>query len=163
MLTLAITLLTAVLVFICFLLVILILMQLPKKDAGAGLAFGGGAAEAIFGAGAGTPLAQITKYCAGLFLCLALVLSALNAQRSNEPARLIEEEAARAAEESSSATLKPAKPETEEPIVSDSGETEPEPVEPDESESTEPAEPETESSPELSAPTEEPAESEVTP
>lgn len=90
---------TAVLVGVCILLVFLILAQLPKKDAGAGLAFGGGTAEAIFGAGAGTPLAQITKYCAGIFLGLALALSALNAYLSGpgKEDRLIEKEAARQA------------------------------------------------------------------
>ena len=97
MLSLIIGLLTFVLVFICAMLIVLILAQLPKKDAGAGLAFGAGTAEAIFGAGAGTPLAQITKYCAGIFLGLALTLSALNAYRSNQGERLIEEEAARQA------------------------------------------------------------------
>jgi len=97
MLSLIIGLLTFVLVMICGALILLILAQLPKKDAGAGLAFGGGTAEAIFGAGAGTPLAQITKYCAGIFLGLALTLSALNAYRSNQGDRLIEEEAARQA------------------------------------------------------------------
>jgi protein translocase SecG subunit len=97
MLSLIIGLLTFVLVLICAALILLILAQLPKKDAGAGLAFGAGTAEAIFGAGAGTPLAQITKYCAGIFLGLALTLSALNAYRSNQGDRLIEEEAARQA------------------------------------------------------------------
>lgn len=95
MLTLIIGLLTFILVFICAILMVLILAQLPKKDAGAGLAFGAGTAEAIFGAGAGTPLAQITKYCAGLFLGLALTLSALNAYRSNQNIQRIEDEAAR--------------------------------------------------------------------
>ena len=94
MLSLIIGLLTFVLVLICAILIVLILAQLPKKDAGAGLAFGAGTAEAIFGAGAGTPLAQITKYCAGMFLGLALTVSALNAYRSNQPDRLIEQEAA---------------------------------------------------------------------
>lgn len=94
---------TTVLVGVCILLVFLILAQLPKKDAGAGLAFGGGTAEAIFGAGASTPLAQITKYCAGIFLGLALALSALNAHLSGpgREDRLIDQEAARQAAETS--------------------------------------------------------------
>lgn len=96
-------LLTAVLIVVCIMLVFLILAQLPKKDAGAGLAFGGGTAEAIFGAGASTPLAQITKYCAGIFLGLALTLSALNTYLSgpDKEDRLIEKEAARQASEAS--------------------------------------------------------------
>ena len=102
-LPLIIILLTAVLVGVCLMLVFLILAQLPKKDAGAGLAFGGGTAEAIFGAGASTPLAQITKYCAGIFLGLALTLSALNAYLSGpgREDRLIDKEAARQASETS--------------------------------------------------------------
>ena len=45
--------LTFFLVINCLLLILLVLVQLPKKDAGAGLAFGGGAADALFGAGSG--------------------------------------------------------------------------------------------------------------
>ena len=43
------------------------LIQLPKKDAGAGLAFGGGATDALFGAGSGNVLTKITKYAATVF------------------------------------------------------------------------------------------------
>src|SRR6185369_13265788 len=55
--------------------IILVLIQLPKKEAGAGLAFGGGATDALFGAGSGTVLTKITKYAAGTFFGLAIVLS----------------------------------------------------------------------------------------
>ena len=58
----------------CVLLILLVLIQLPKKDAGAGLAFGGGAADALFGAGSGNALTKITKYAAAIFLALALFL-----------------------------------------------------------------------------------------
>lgn len=69
-------LLTLVMVLTCFVLVFLILLQLPKKDAGAGLAFGGAATDALFGAGAGgNMLTKITKYLAALFFILAIVLS----------------------------------------------------------------------------------------
>ena len=44
-------LLTVVMVLDCVALILLVLIQLPKKDAGAGLAFGGGATDALFGAG----------------------------------------------------------------------------------------------------------------
>ena len=71
--------LTLVLVLDCLFLILLILIQLPKKEAGAGIAFGGAATDALFGAGSGTALTKITKYCAGLFLGLALFLSILNA------------------------------------------------------------------------------------
>lgn len=79
--TLFIGLLTAVLVLDCVLLILLILVQLPKKEAGAGLAFGGGAADALFGAGAGNPLTKITKYAAVTFFSLLVIISLL--QKSN--------------------------------------------------------------------------------
>ena len=56
-------------------LILLVLMQLPKKEAGAGLAFGGGATDALFGAGSGNVLTKITKYAAVIFFALALLLS----------------------------------------------------------------------------------------
>ena len=57
---------------------LLVLIQLPKKEAGAGMAFGGGATDALFGAGSGTVLTKITKWSAVAFFCLAFVLSILN-------------------------------------------------------------------------------------
>lgn len=68
-------LLTLILVLDCVVLVFLVLIQLPKKDAGAGLAFGGAASDALFGAGSGNVLTKITKYAAGIFFVLAIVLS----------------------------------------------------------------------------------------
>jgi preprotein translocase subunit SecG len=68
-------LLTVVLVLNCVLLIFLVLIQLPKKDAGAGLAFGGGATDALFGAGSGTVLTKITKWSTGVFFGLAIILS----------------------------------------------------------------------------------------
>lgn len=67
-------LLTAVLVLDSLLLILLILVQLPKKEAGVGQAFGGGATDALFGAGTGNALTKMTKYAAGIFLTLCLVL-----------------------------------------------------------------------------------------
>jgi preprotein translocase subunit SecG len=78
MLTFLIYLLTIALVLNSLLLVLLVLIQLPKKEAGAGLAFGGGATDALFGAGSGNVLTRITKYSAGIFFGLALLLSVLN-------------------------------------------------------------------------------------
>ena len=66
--------LTFFLVLNCAVLVLLVLIQLPKKDAGAGLAFGGGAADALFGAGSGNALTKITKYATMAFFALALVI-----------------------------------------------------------------------------------------
>ena len=74
---LLISFLTFILVVDCLLLMLLILVQLPKKEAGMGTAFGGGATDALFGAGTGNVLTKATKYCATLFLVLALALSVL--------------------------------------------------------------------------------------
>ena len=84
--------LTPLLVLNCLFLILLVLIQLPKKEAGAGIAFGGGATDALFGAGSGTALTKITKYSAALFMGLALVLSVLNANRAGERKRSVEEE-----------------------------------------------------------------------
>ena len=69
--------LTFFLVVNCALLILLILIQLPKKDAGAGMAFGGAAADALFGAGSGNVLTKVTKYSTIIFFGLALVLGYL--------------------------------------------------------------------------------------
>src|SRR5258708_29905148 len=68
-------LLTFIMVLDCLLLILLVLIQLPKKEAGAGLAFGGSATDALFGAGSGNVLTKITKYAAGTFFVLAITLS----------------------------------------------------------------------------------------
>lgn len=84
--------LTVILVLNCLFLILLVLIQLPKKEAGAGIAFGGGATDALFGAGSGTALTKITKYSAGLFMGLAVLLTVLNANHVNAGKRSIEEE-----------------------------------------------------------------------
>src|ERR1017187_3267451 len=69
--------LTTVMIVICLFLILLVLMQLPKKDAGAGLAFGGAATDALFGSGSGNFLTKATKYSAVSFFVLAVVISIL--------------------------------------------------------------------------------------
>jgi preprotein translocase subunit SecG len=69
--------LTAILVMVCLGLVLLVLIQLPKKEAGAGVAFGGAATDALFGAGSGNVLTKVTKYLAGTFFVLSITLSLL--------------------------------------------------------------------------------------
>jgi len=76
---LVIGLLTFLLVLNSLLLILLVLVQLPKKEAGAGLAFGGSASDALFGAGSGTVLSRITKYGCGIFLIVSFPLSVLYA------------------------------------------------------------------------------------
>ena len=80
--------LTVLLVANCVLLILLVLVQLPKKDAGAGIAFGGGAADALFGAGSGNALTKITKWATGIFFAMSLVLGMVqeSTHRSNTPA-----------------------------------------------------------------------------
>ena len=73
--TVLIGILTTVLVLNCFFLVLLILIQLPKKESGSGLAFGGGTLDMALGAGAGNMLTKLTKVSASLFLLLCLVLA----------------------------------------------------------------------------------------
>ena len=73
-------LLTAVLVLDSLFLILLILVQLPKKEAGVGQAFGGGATDALFGAGTGNALTKMTKYAAAIFLSLCLVLYVMGGQ-----------------------------------------------------------------------------------
>ena len=70
-------LLTVVMVLDCLVLIFLVLIQLPKKEAGMGLAFGGAATDALFGAGSGNVLTKITKYAAATFFILAVLLSVM--------------------------------------------------------------------------------------
>lgn len=79
---LLIGLLTFVLVLNCTILILMILIQLPKKEAGAGLAFGGAASDALFGAGTGTVLTKITRHATTFFLILALALSVMQSYRA---------------------------------------------------------------------------------
>ncbi len=73
-------LLTFVLVLDCLVLILLVLLQLPKKEAGAGVAFGGAATDALFGAGSGTVLTKITKYAATFFFVMSVFLSILQSR-----------------------------------------------------------------------------------
>ena len=75
---LIIGLLTIIIVLDCLFLILLVLVQLPKKEAGLGQAFGGGTTDALFGAGAGNVLTKLTTWCGAIFLVLALTLSLLH-------------------------------------------------------------------------------------
>ena len=92
MMTLLIGFLTLVLVLNCIILMFLILIQLPKKEAGAGMAFGGAATDALFGAGSGNALTKLTKYSGAIFVGISLTLSLLNANRTKEGNRRLEQE-----------------------------------------------------------------------
>src|SRR5436309_16035444 len=73
--TFIIGLLTFFMILDCIVLIFLILIQLPKKEAGAGLAFGAAASDALFGAGSGNVLTKVTKYAASIFFVIAIFLS----------------------------------------------------------------------------------------
>ncbi len=108
---LIIGLLTLVLTLTSLVLILLVLIQLPKKEAGAGLAFGGAASDALFGAGSGTVLSRATKYGAGLFLGLSLLLAILMNHQAKSGARGIERELQkRAAAAAAAAASAPAAP-----------------------------------------------------
>ena len=81
MITFLIGLLTVALVLDCVVLILLVLVQLPKKEAGAGMAFGGGATDALFGAGSGNVLTKVTKYVTIAFFVMVLLLAILNGQK----------------------------------------------------------------------------------
>lgn len=78
-------LITALLLLDCVVLILLVLMQLPKKEAGAGLAFGAGATDALFGAGSGNFLTKATKYVAVGFFVLTLLLAMVWNNYANQP------------------------------------------------------------------------------
>jgi preprotein translocase subunit SecG len=89
MTSLIIGLLTLALVLNSVLLILMVLVQLPKKEAGLGMAFGGAAADALFGAGSGTVLSKWTKYGTGTFLALSLILSVLRNHEARASGRNI--------------------------------------------------------------------------
>ena len=77
----------------CALLILLVLLQLPKKEAGAGVAFGAGATDALFGAGSGNVLTKITKYVAGVFFVLAIGMAMISSsQHSKSDAEALRDE-----------------------------------------------------------------------
>jgi preprotein translocase subunit SecG len=75
-------LLTVVMVLDCAFLILLVLVQLPKKEAGMGQAFGGAATDALFGAGSGNALTKMTKWAAGIFFGFAVLLTVLSNYRT---------------------------------------------------------------------------------
>src|SRR5438132_6607006 len=103
-------LLTLVMVLDCVVLIFLVLIQLPKKDAGAGLAFGGSATDALFGAGSGTVLTKITKYAAAAFFVLALLLSVMQSHYHRRTASEFERNLAGPGQSSSLAHSAPTAP-----------------------------------------------------
>jgi preprotein translocase subunit SecG len=87
--SIVISLLTLVLVVVALLLGLLVLVQLPKKEAGIGAAFGAESTAAIFGANSGTVLTDLTRWLAGIFLVLCLGISVLTAHNTNSQSKKI--------------------------------------------------------------------------
>jgi len=79
-------LLTVVLVLNCLLLILLVLVQLPKKEAGAGMAFGGAATDALFGAGSGNVLTKVTKYATIAFFVLTILVAFMQSSNHDKSA-----------------------------------------------------------------------------
>lgn len=73
MLGIVLAVLTVLLVFVSLFLILVVLAQ-KSKDGGMGAAFGGGAAEAAFGAETNTVLTKSTIYSAILFFLLAFIV-----------------------------------------------------------------------------------------
>lgn len=68
-------------ILLCFLIVVVVLMQRPKNE-GLGAAFGGGMTENIFGARTTDVLQKFTSYLAGGFFFLTVLLAFLYAKQS---------------------------------------------------------------------------------
>ena len=110
MLFFLIALLTVLLVLDCLLLILLVLIQLPKKEAGAGLAFGGAATDALFGSGTGNVLTKATKYGAVAFFVLLLVIGAMQAAYFHKSSRRFTTGVEAAAQKGESSMTQPTTP-----------------------------------------------------
>jgi preprotein translocase subunit SecG len=109
---LLISILTLILVVNSLFLMLLILVQLPKKDAGAGLAFGAATSDALFGAGSGTVLTRLSKYLTAGFLALSVIVAVMRTHHAKSAGRSIASEidrqAAAAAATAAAAAATPA-------------------------------------------------------
>jgi protein translocase SecG subunit len=104
--------LTFFLVLDSLFLILLILIQLPKKEAGLGQAFGGAATDALFGAGSGTVLTKLTRYAATFFLSITFLLSILGSaqarQKTVDPRSVVKSEPEAAAPAATTPAATPA-------------------------------------------------------
>jgi preprotein translocase subunit SecG len=82
--------LTVIMVLNCLLLILLVLIQLPKKDAGAG-----------------NVLTKVTKYAAGVFFVLAISLSQLQSHLHSDPTREFERQTEEATKQAAGAQVVP--------------------------------------------------------
>ena len=110
-----ILLLMLAMVLVCVALILLVLIQLPKKDAGVGVAFGGGATDALFGAGSGNVLTKATKWFAVVFFALALMVGFLQSHfgekgRAASITGAVDDVAAQLTKDAAATPAVPAKP-----------------------------------------------------
>ncbi|MGV3772643.1 MAG: preprotein translocase subunit SecG [Verrucomicrobiales bacterium] len=105
-------LLTVILVLTALFLILLVLVQLPKKETGGGLAFGGSTTDALIGAGSGNALTAITRYAATVFLVLSIILTILYTQRRKSSSAGIDRALERRATTAPAATTPAVTPDT---------------------------------------------------
>src|SRR5438105_15560715 len=82
--------LLAIYVLVALLMLLVILMQRPKRS-GLGAAVGGGVTENIFGAQTTNVLVKFTGYLAAIFFAITFILSILYARRSTGDSALRQE------------------------------------------------------------------------
>ena len=82
MLSIFINLLLVIHVGVSLLIILLVLMQRPKNE-GLGAAFGGGMTDNLFGAQTTNVLQNFTRWLAGIFFSLTLLLSILYAKQAS--------------------------------------------------------------------------------
>jgi preprotein translocase subunit SecG len=107
LMSILISVLLAIWVFVALLMVLVILMQRPKSE-GLGAAFGGGVTENLFGAQTTNVLVKFTAWLAGIFFVLTFALSILYAHRASGDSalrrELMKQQSAGAASPSPAAT-----------------------------------------------------------
>jgi preprotein translocase subunit SecG len=111
-------LLTLLMFLDCVILVLLVLLQLPKKEAGAGVAFGGGTTDALFGAGSGNVLTKITKYAAGIFFGLAIIMAMVAGHKAKSGGEALQDELQRTGGTPTAPMLPPPSSSTTAPVTS---------------------------------------------
>lgn len=99
--------LTVFLILDCLFLMLLVLVQLPKKEAGMGQAFGGAATDALFGAGSGNALTKMTKYATVVFFVLTFSVFLLNASQARKKGAGTLERTLQSVKDTTPATLPP--------------------------------------------------------
>ena len=81
--SIAITLLTVLLIFVCLLMVLIILMQRPKQE-GLGAAFGGGMTDQMFGAQTSNVLQKGTVYFAIFYFIASATIAVLVSDKQEQ-------------------------------------------------------------------------------